>query len=166
MTTRFDTHGRTRRIRCSLGLMLIAAVPAIAAAGDSSVAKCGAKRSAPPERPALIVVKFHADWCRACTEMDKIYADLVRETRDLSMMFVTLDLTNDTTRRQAEYLAASLGLDTLWSAPGNRVGTIKIVQADTKAVVSTVGASGDLPALAASLRRLAAARPDKSSHKS
>ncbi len=98
--------------------------------------------------------------------MDKIYADLVRETRDLSMMFVTLDLTNDTTRRQAEYLAASLGLDKLWSAPGNRVGTIKIVHADTKAVVSTVGVSGDLPALAASLRSLAAARPGKSSDES
>ena len=98
--------------------------------------------------------------------MDKIYADLVRETRDLPIMFVTLDLTNDTTRRQAEYLAASLGLDKLWSAPGNRVGTIKIVHADTKAVVSTLGVSGDLPALAASLRRLAAARPANSSDKS
>ena len=64
-----------------------------------------------PAQPRLIAVRYHADWCKPCSTLAPCFDKLKASVQDEAVLFVTLDFTDDRSRKQAEYLAAVLNLD-------------------------------------------------------
>ncbi len=103
------------------------------------------------EQPALIVARFHADWCGACKTLAPKFNSLKRAAADKSVLFVTLDMTTAETRRQAGLLAGALGLDKAWNKSGMKTGQALIVGGRYKEVIATLPAA---EASATSLQKL------------
>ncbi len=135
------------------GLMAVVIAAGFTFAGDQAGAKSKAEPESAATPPALYAVRMHADWCAACGKLDPAYSKLIRESGELPVLFVTLDMTDQITRRQAAYLASSLGLGQLWAKQRNKVGNIVFVDAADKGTVSSVPASGDVKVLRAALRQ-------------
>jgi KaiC/GvpD/RAD55 family RecA-like ATPase len=62
---------------------------------------------------------------------------MVRKTKKESVLFVTLDMTNETTQRQAAMLVAALGSESVWTGDLSNMGTIIFVDGKTKQIIST-----------------------------
>ena len=68
------------------------------------------KVSAVARPPKIIAVRVHHDMCPYCKQLDPQYAELIRRTQDESVLFVTMDMTIETSQRQSALLAGALGL--------------------------------------------------------
>ena len=90
------------------------------------------------ERPTVIAVKFHADWCGSCKVIAPAFVDLANKYDGEPVLFVTFDLTNRTTTAQAEYLAAALGLSKVWSKHAPKTGYVLLIDTQTNKVVDTL----------------------------
>ncbi len=95
------------------------------------------------EQPDLIVARFHADWCGACKTLAPKFDALKQAAADERVLFVTLDMTTDESRRQAALLAGALGLDKAWARSGMKTGQAMIVCGRYKEVIATVAAAED-----------------------
>jgi len=102
--------------------------------------------------PQVLAVRFHADWCGACKKLDGVFAELRRRTSDAPVLYLTLDFTDEVTRRQAEYLAGVVGLDQVWAAQGNKVGNVVFVDAVSKRVLSKTVATDSIAELEGAVR--------------
>ena len=145
-----------RPLRCVVVTCLLVAATAggfVAAKDRSEETTAAGVAGISLKPPAVIAARFHADWCRTCAAFTPVFPVLVRATSDLPVMYVTLDMTNEVTRRQAGYLAGSLGLSDAWSKFAGKVGTIALIDAENGRTLSTVLASGDLAAIKADIRR-------------
>ncbi len=134
----------------SLGLLALGAV----AVGPDSKESSQTSRVA---RPELIVVRFHADWCGACTLLAPNFDSLKRAAAEKPVLFVTLDLTTDGSRRQAGLLAGALGLDKAWDTNAMKTGQAMIVCGRSKEVIATVPATEDPSTSLQKLRQALAA---------
>ncbi len=126
------------------------AVPMVLADGKGGAVTA----AAPTDAPKLLAIRFHADWCAKCSQLAPNYSKLVANSRDVPVLFVTLDMTNEVTRRQSHYLAGMLGIGQLSKEKGNRVGVIMLVDAVDKRVLSTVGVDGDLAQIEKKIRKV------------
>ena len=89
--------------------------------------------------PRLIAVKFHGDWCGSCKKMGPVFSDLQNKLDGSPVLFVELDLTNNTTKHQAQMMAAALGLTkTYLENPGT--GFILLIDAASKKVTARLTA--------------------------
>ena len=102
-----------------------------------------------PESPEMIAVKFHADWCGYCRAMGPAFIDLSNKFDYKPVLFVKLDFTNSSTSKQAEYLAAALGLDDAWAEYGGKTGFILLIDADTKTVLDKLMSTDDFKTMKA-----------------
>lgn len=94
--------------------------------------------------PRLIAVKFHADGCAKCKEMDgKYLAKLKTELADQDVLFLTADLTSRGSRHQSKLLLNTLNMDGLWAKYGKSSGTLVIVDLDTGDEAYAFGAKDD-----------------------
>ncbi|MDJ0917996.1 MAG: thioredoxin domain-containing protein [Woeseiaceae bacterium] len=102
------------------------------------------------DKPEVLAVLFYADWCGSCKILDpevtkaRSEADLDRQP----VVFVRLDLTDETTRYQAGLLASSLGLEEVYADYGSGTGFMLLVDADSKAVLATLRKSMDAAVIA------------------
>lgn len=106
--------------------------------------------------PKIIAARFHADWCGECSRFAPNFGKLVAGSSDAPILFVTFDMTNEVTRRQSEYLASLLGLGQVWSAQGNRVGVIQLLDADSKRILASVPVSDGLAKVRKAVKKAAA----------
>ncbi|MEM7048544.1 MAG: thioredoxin domain-containing protein [Acidobacteriota bacterium] len=126
-----------RSILLSL-VLLVVALPLAAADG--------------PAEPEIVAVKFHADWCGSCKKMGSLFEDLTNKYDGKSVLFVTLDLTNGTTRAQAEYLAAALGFGEAFAAhPGT--GFVLLLDGETRKPLVKLTADQNIKQMGAELLR-------------
>jgi thiol-disulfide isomerase/thioredoxin len=83
-----------------------------------------------------IVATFHADWCSGC----KVLAPKMKEAKqalgleDTNLVFVTFDLTDDATKRQAALLADALGIKDIYEAHAPKTGMVLFIDQKTKEV--------------------------------
>ena len=77
----------------------------------------------------VYAVAFHADWCGSCKlikpNMVKARGKAGLDNKDV--LFVTLDLTNDTTRHQSKLLAGALGLGDFYETNAGKTGFVLLV---------------------------------------
>jgi len=66
--------------------------------------------AAPAPMPRLLLMEVRADWCPRTPVVIPIFQELSERYRNEPVLFVSFDITTEGTRRQAAYLAASLGL--------------------------------------------------------
>lgn len=83
--------------------------------------------------PLLYAVTFYADWCGSCKildpEVDKARADGNLDSQDV--LFVKLDLTNDTTKHQAALMADALDIEDFYKKNGGKTGFVVLFDAET-----------------------------------
>lgn len=97
--------------------------------------------------PKLIAVKHHGDWCGSCKKMGSVFTDLRNKFDGQPILFVELDLTNVSTRNQAELLASALGLKSIYNEnPGT--GFILLIDPKTHKVVQKLTADQNLKVMA------------------
>ena len=103
-----------------------------------------------PAKPDLLAVKFHADWCGSCKKMGTVFEDLRNKYDGKSVLFVTLDLTNGTTRSQAEFLAAALGFGDVY-AKNTGTGFILLLDGESRQQVAKLTADQNIKEMGAEL---------------
>jgi thiol-disulfide isomerase/thioredoxin len=101
--------------------------------------------------PEVIALKFHADWCGSCRAMGPVFTDLGNKFDTKPVLFLELDHTSEPSRRQAEYLAAVLGLQEVWKKDGGSTGFILLIDADTHEVLAKLTKEQDIKAMGGQL---------------
>lgn len=134
----------------SISFSLVAAVLGGALAGGAAVAQSG--EDVGPQ-PRLIALKFHADWCGSCKAMGPVFTELQQKYESLPVLYVELDQTTKSRKRQAAFLANAMGLDKTWKEHGGKTGFILLVDSETKAVVAKLTKDQNLKQMGASLQK-------------
>ena len=109
------------------------------------------KVSALVESPRIIAVRVRHDLCPLCKGLDPKFPTLIRQTNKDSVLFVTLDLSDETTQQQAALLVGALGLEHLWTGDLSKLGSVTFVHGRSKRVISFVQ-TVDLKKIQAELR--------------
>lgn len=98
------------------------------------------KVGARAEPPAIIAVRIHHGMCPFCRKLDPMFTKLSRQTKEPTVLFVTLDLSDKASQRQAALLAGALGLESLWTGDFSNIGTVTFVDGKRKRKLSTFSA--------------------------
>ncbi len=112
------------------------------------------------EAPKVIALKLHADWCGSCKAMGPVFTDLANKFDTEPVLFVTLDMTTQSQRKQAEYHAAALGIGDLWPTYGKKTGLILLIDAQSRKVVGTLNKTHDIKQMGSALKRAIADASD------
>lgn len=104
------------------------------------------------ESPKLMIVKFHADWCRICKAMGPVFEDLQNKMDNENILFVKLDFTNNQTKHQANMLGTSLGITPVLKTNYRRTGFILIIDPKTKKVLQKLTKDDDVYAMEAKIK--------------
>lgn len=94
--------------------------------------------------PAVIAVKFHADWCGSCKAMGPVFEELQAKYDVKPVLYVILDNTHNFDRQQSKYLATTLGLGKIWADKGGKTGFILLINGKTKEIMATLTRNHDL----------------------
>lgn len=127
----------TISMACLLG---IAALLVGTTAFAEDKAPCGASL----EPPAIVAVWFKADYCVRCQKLETNYAKLLKSTKDLDVLFVSADLTNEVTRKQSAMLMGALGLQKLVAETSPTVGQIILVDTRSKRIIQKISVAGEV----------------------
>ncbi len=119
---------------CTAIVVASAAVAAVQSARDRGATM---KVSAVARSPKIIAVRVHHDMCPFCKQLEPQYAELIRRTSDESVLFVTLDLTSETSQRQSALLAGALGLKRVWPRDLSKLATITFMDGKSKRIISS-----------------------------
>ena len=105
--------------------------------------------------PEVYVVKYYADWCGSCRVMDPVMEEAkeMANLDDSDALFVTLDLTDATTSKQAELLASSLGLGDYYAENAGKTGYMILVDTDTGEIEGTITADMTAEQMVAEVNR-------------
>lgn len=84
-------------------------------------------------KPALYAVAFHADWCGSCKVLEPqvIKARGKSDLDNQNVLFVTLDLTDKTTRHQSGLMADALGIGDFYKENNGKTGFVLLVNSAT-----------------------------------
>lgn len=77
--------------------------------------------------------------------------DLENKLESKPVLFVTFDLTNQMTQRQSEMRATALGLENIWAENQGATGTLKVVDADSKKVLTSLNKDKSLKEMTAEI---------------
>lgn len=97
-------------------------------------------------RPQLILVKFHADWCPLCGQLEKPFDASASELATEDILFVRLDRTDKKTSHQSKLHMQTLGLGKYWDEYSKKNGQMVLFNGHTGEVVKayTVRNSSDV----------------------
>jgi len=135
----------------SLVVVVLMLTVALATAKDRPTTQ-PADESGAAAKPAVVALKFHADWCGSCKAMGPVFEDLRNKLDGEPVLFVTLDLTNRSTAAQAEYHAAALGAGRHWSEYGGKTGFILLLDAQSGDVLGKLTREQDIKAMGAAIK--------------
>ena len=96
--------------------------------------------------PALVAVNIKADWCRRSPEVAPIFSDLLGSYGSEPILFVTLDITSQETRRQAELLVSDLSIPDVFASPFES-GMIKLIDRRKGEVLAILTGEEQVPEL-------------------
>lgn len=141
---------RTLFVSVGLGSLALLVVVTAAAAGGvgegtaKTEQRAGAARGADRKvrakvtSPEIIAVRVRHDLCPLCKELDPKFPELVRQANNESVLFVTLDLSSQTTQKQAALLVGALGLQRVWTGDLSKIGSVTFLDGKSKRILSFV----------------------------
>ena len=147
---------------CTWGFISLGALALVALTTTLAAAPKGSniKVSAPVESPDIIAVRIRHDMCPFCKKFDPAYPTLIRQTKNESVLFVTLDLTSEATQKQAALMVGALGLQNVWTGDMSKMGTITFLDGKSKEILSSVHQT-DMKTVRDALREAVTASLDK-----
>ena len=92
------------------------------------------------QKPAIYAVMMHADWCGTCKALAPKIAQ-ARENDGLDskdVLFIKLDLTDDTSKHQAAMMAAILGIEDVYESNAGNTGFMLLINAETGEKISQI----------------------------
>jgi thiol-disulfide isomerase/thioredoxin len=92
--------------------------------------------------PEVVVLKLHADWCAECKAMGTLMDDLASKFDQEPVLFITLDLTDSSTRSRAELMVGALGYRGLWDelGAGKKTGEIAVIHHEKRTLAEMANA--------------------------
>ena len=78
-----------------------------------------------PQKPEVIGVFMHADWCGGCQKLKPKF-------KEKPVLFTGFEKTNDFTKEQSRMLAEQMGLTQLYKDHKGQTAYVVLVDADTK----------------------------------
>ncbi len=93
--------------------------------------------------PDIIAVQFYAEWCKPSQVVAKHVKALQEDAADKSVLFVRLDLTDDTRREQAQLLMSSLGCGDIWDTQRGRTGELLLIDGHTMRPITKLNNDSD-----------------------
>lgn len=94
----------------------------------------------------LVVVRIHADWCARSPEIAPLFAEVSRKFGNQPVLFVTLDITDDQRRKEAEQMARALGIESVLHQPFES-GMLKLIDRRQGEALAVATDRQELPAL-------------------
>ena len=91
----------------------------------------------------IIVLKFHADWCRPSLVISPMYVELKRKFEVQDVLFINLNLTDDESLAQSKYLVSALGIEDVWNKHGGITGELLYVDASTREIITSFNAENE-----------------------
>ena len=101
--------------------------------------------------PDVIAVRLHANWCKPSHTMAPLCHELKQSFSDDRVLFIDLDLTNEATQMQANYLVSALGIADRWIDLGAHSGELVLVDTGRKEVTSRLTQEQNLQQMTAAL---------------
>ncbi len=88
--------------------------------------------------PRFVAVFFEADWCASCKALAPKLTQARQQAQleNADILFISLDLTDESTSHQAGMLAASLGLKELYIQNNGKTGYVAIVDASSGEIIA------------------------------
>ncbi len=144
-TTRQGRGRLTRRAAVWLAAWVTLSAAAGAVLALAGVYGVGRFEQAAVRNPAadIIAVQFYAEWCKPSQIVAKRVKALQEDIVDERVLFVRLDLTDDTRREQAQLLMASLGCGDIWNTQRGRTGELLLIDAHTMRPVTKLNDDND-----------------------
>lgn len=99
----------------------------------------------------VVAVRLYADWCKPSHVMQPRCSELKRTFATEDVLFIDLDVTDQNTRKQGEYLMSALGLEDIWTEHGSISGEMLIVDPKRKVVLATLTQEHDVPSMTSAL---------------
>lgn len=96
------------------------------------------KVSAKVEAPRIVAVRVRHDMCPVCRAIAPKFPNLIRQAGRDSVLFVTLDLTSETTQQQSALLVGALGIGHVWTGDLSKLGSVTFVDGKTKRIISSI----------------------------
>ncbi len=141
---------RTLFARSKQTAVLVAACVTLSAAAGAVLALAGVYglggfEPTTGREPAadIIAVQFYAEWCKPSQVVTKRVEALQEASADKNVLFLRLDLTDDTRREQAQLLMASLGFGLIWDTQRGRTGELLLVDAHAMRPITTLNQDSD-----------------------
>lgn len=116
------------------------------------------KVSATVAAPDIIAVRIRHDACPLCRRLDPRFPDIIREFADASVLFVTLDMTDESSQTQAALLTGALGLEGVWTGDLSKLGSVTIMDGKNKQIIAFVQ-TDDTETIRAALKKAADTQP-------
>ena len=104
----------------------------------------------------FIAVEFYADWCEPCAAMEQKIALLSEKYDHQPILGDVLDVTNHSSRDNAEMLASRLGLEELWPTGMENMGDIFILDAATGELLEKLTPEESFAAMTAKVDKILA----------
>ncbi len=143
--TRRTLFARSKHTAVLLAACVTLSVAAGAVLALAGVYALGGFESTTEREPAadIIAVQFYAEWCKPSQVVTKRVEALQEASADKSVLFLRLDLTDDTRREQAQLLMASLGFGHIWDTQRGRTGELLLVDAHAMRPITTLNQDND-----------------------
>ena len=117
------------------GALLLNATPTAAAQSSTQASPEAEEKKA--QRPDLVAIQVHADWCSACVKIAPHLEEARAELAEDNVLFFVADRT-DPENKQAELFFGAMDLDELWFEVGRKTGLLHLVNPETGEVVQTI----------------------------
>ncbi len=121
-----------------IGFAILAVAAILAARAVAAPRGSDMKVDAEVKAPDIIAVRVRHDMCPLCKGLDPKFPEIIRNANDESVLFVTLDLTDETTQRQAALTVGALGIESVWTGDLSNLGSVTFVDGKSKRIISSV----------------------------
>jgi len=92
------------------------------------------------EKPEVVAITMHADWCSTCKELNPKVNNLKPDFEDKGVLFTQFDFTDDFTIKQSRLMANWIGIGEIFQTSEERgaTGYMLLLDGETSEVIGRI----------------------------